>query len=157
MKRYESVELRKLQGAITSEDVLGKDVIDSGGVLLGVSDKLYLDPKTLNVLGISVDKGFLRKGFVISTEYIEEVASHAVFLNMQPATRMKGMIVFGRNGARIGKVTHVDLVQDTNKVSSIIVKTGFFSSVHVPARHIKSYDKNVFLSISKSELRDMKK
>jgi len=148
------VELKKLQGAITSEDVLGKDVIDSNGVYIGVSDKFYLDPRTMQVLGISVDKGFLRKGFVISTNYITEVAKHAVFLNIGPSTLLKGRLVFGLNGAKIGTVASVELAQDTNAVAAIVVKTGFLGMrrVRVPKEYIKSKDKNIFLNITKSEL-----
>ncbi|HLC60341.1 MAG TPA: PRC-barrel domain-containing protein [Candidatus Nanoarchaeia archaeon] len=148
------MELKKLQGAITSEDVLGKDVIDSNGVYIGVSDKFYLDPRTMQVLGISVDKGFLRKGFVISTNYITEVAKHAVFLNIGPSTLLKGRLVFGLNGAKIGTVASVELAQDTNAVAAIVVKTGFLGMrrVRVPKEYIKSKDKNIFLNITKSEL-----
>lgn len=148
------MDLKKLRGAITSEDVLGKDVIDMNGVYIGVSDKFYLDPKTMQVLGISVDKGFLRKGFVISTNYISEVTKHAVFLNMGPSTLLKGKLVFGINGARIGKVASVELSHDTNEVAALVVKTGFFgiTRVRISKEYIKSKDKNIFLNITKSEL-----
>jgi len=148
------VDLKKLRGAITSEEVLGKDVIDTNGVYLGVSDKFYLDPKTMRVLGISVDKGFLRKGFVISTNYITEVAKHAVFLNIGPSTLLKGKLVFGINGTKIGSVASVELAQDTNTVAAIIIKTGFLGMkrLRIPKEYIKSKDKNIFLNITKSEL-----
>jgi len=143
----------KLHSAITSEDVLGKDVIDSDGVFIGVSDKFYIDPKTMIILGISVDKGFLRKGFIISTQYIREVSTHAVFLNMRPSTLHKGKIVFGKNGARIGKIKHVELAQDTNAIDAIIVKDGLFGKrIRITNNYIASKETNVFLNISKLEL-----
>ena len=143
----------KLQGAITSEDVLGKDVIDSSGVFIGVSDKFYIDPKTMIILGISVDKGFLQKGFIISTQYISEVAKHAVFLNMHPVALHKGKTVFGLNGANIGKIVSVELVQDTNSIKSIIVRRGIFGKrIKISEKYIASTKANIFLNITKLQL-----
>ncbi len=146
----------KLRGAITSEDVLGKDVIDCDGVFIGVSDKFYIDPKSMAILGISVDKGFLRRGFIISVHYIREVSPHAVFLNMQPSTLHKGKIVFGKSGMRIGKIIAVDLAQDTNQINSITVKTGLWGRrIIIPQKYLESTKTNVFLNITKPELESM--
>lgn len=131
-----------LEGAITSEDVLGKDVIDSNGVFLGVSDKLYIEPKTLRVLGISVDKGFLRNGMIIATPYIREVAKHAIFLNIQPLFLLKGKEVFGCHGGKVGKVTAVESVGDTNDVAAIMVGRS-----RIPMRDIDVIGKNIILTI----------
>ena len=70
------------QNWITSDDILGKDVIDTDGNFLGVVDKLFLNEKPLGVAAISVDKGFLDKGLVLSAEYIERVSKYAVFLKI---------------------------------------------------------------------------
>lgn len=145
----------KLQGAITSEDVLGKDVIDSEGVFIGVSDKFYIDPKNMIILGVSVDKGFLRKGFIISTHYIREVSEHAVFLNMQPSTLHKGKDVIGDDGVHIGKIMGVNLAQDTNSILSIVVRPGLFRKRFViPNKYIASTRVNVFLNITNPELQE---
>jgi len=149
------MERKKLIGAITSEDVLGKDVLDSEGKLLGVSDKFYLDPKTLRVLGLSIDKGFLRSGLIISTDHVREVAKHAVFLNAQPVTRVRGMEVFDSDGARVGVVRYIELADDLNVIDAVLVKTGIFHNgkLRIPKRHIKKIETNVLLSITKAQLR----
>jgi len=131
-----------LEGSITSEDVLGKNVIDSNGRFLGVSDKLYIEPKTLRVLGVSVDKGFLRKGMIIATHYIREVAKHAIFLNIQPLFLLKGKQVFGCHGGKVGKVTAVEAVRDTNDVAAIMVGRS-----RIPMRDIGVIGKNIMLTI----------
>ncbi len=153
------MERKKLVGAITSEDVLGKDVFDSEGVLLGVSDKFYLHPKSLKVLGLSIDKGFLRSGLIISTDHVREVSTHAVFLNAQLATRVRGMQVFDSDGARVGKVKGIELVDDTNQIDAVFIKTGLFHNgkLRIPRRHIKSTEKNVLLNITKAEVQEQER
>jgi len=137
-----------LEGAITSEDVLGKDVIDSNGLFLGVSDKLYIEPKTMRVLGLSVDKGFLRKGMIIATTYVREVAKHAIFLNIQPLFLLKGKQVFGCHGGKVGKVTAVEAVGDTNGIAAIMV-----GKSRIPMRDIDMIGKNIILSITAEEVK----
>ena len=133
---------KNLEGAITSEDVLGKEVIDKNGHILGVSDKLYIEPKTLRVLGISVDKGFLRKGMIISTPYIREVAKHAIFLTIQPFFLLKGKEVFGSHGGRIGKVTSVEAKGNSNDVAAIMV-----GDTRIPISEIDVIGKNIILTV----------
>ena len=131
-----------IEGAITSEDILGKNVIDSNGRFLGVSDKLYIEPKTMLVLGISVDKGFLRKGMIIATSYVREVAKHAIFLNIEPLFLLKGKEVFDCHGDEVGKVTDVESVRDTNKIAAIKV-----GQIRIPWRDIDVIGENIILSI----------
>ena len=153
--RASTMVLKKLQGAITSDDVLGKDVIDSKGVFLGVSDKLYIDPKSMAVLGISVDSGFLKKGFIISTQYVHEVVNHAIFLNIQPASSFKGKVVLDCNGTKVGIIKNIELIDDTNDIASFFVKPGFFRrKIRIPVKFMKNLDKSLFLSITKDELYD---
>ena len=144
---------KKLRGAITSEDLLGKDVIDSTGFFLGVSDTLYINPKTMRIMGISVDKGFLQKGFIISINYIQELAKHAVFLNIQPATQLRGTMLVDRNGVNVGKVVRVELIEDTNDISAIFVRPGLFKkNIRIPIKYMKDVQRSTFLSITRDEL-----
>ena len=53
-----SIALKLLDKAITSDDLLGKDVIDLGGKFIGISEKVLIDPDSLDFIGIGVDKGF---------------------------------------------------------------------------------------------------
>ena len=142
-----------LENAITSEDLLGKDVLDKDGVLVGVTNKLYVDPESIEVLGISIDKGFLRSGLLIGAEHIEQVTPHAVFLRIRPAFRLKGMHVFDKDGARVGAVTAVSLTDDYSQISSIQVKPSRFSKpVEIPGSAIESVEDNVLLHVHKDEI-----
>ncbi len=147
-------EKNSLAGAITSEDVLGKDVIDARGAFIGVSDKLYLHPKTMKILGISVDKGFLRTGLIISANYVTEVTQYAILLNIEPSFRIKGMTVFGSAGGRIGTVLSVSLVNNSNTVQELIVKTtnSNIGTVAIPAKYLAQIEDNAFLNITTDEL-----
>lgn len=112
------------QNWITSDDILGKDVIDTNGTFLGVVDKLFLTPDTVSVQGISIDKGFLEKGLVVSRKYIERVSKYAVFLNITPLFLLLQKKVYTGTGHYIGIV--VDVTQDegkSNALESLVVKT----------------------------------
>lgn len=142
-----------LEDAITSEDLLGKDVLDKDGVLVGVSNKLYIDPESIEVLGISIDKGFLRSGLLVGAEHIEQVTPHAVFLKIRPAFRLKGMHVFDLDGARVGAVTAVTLTDDYADISSLQVKPSRFSKpVEIPGSAIGSVEDNVLLRVRREEI-----
>jgi|SRR3989338_5866284 len=151
LKRASSDEL---SSTITSDDVLGKEVIDSEGELIGVVEMLHLDPNAVEVVGITVDKGFLRTGLVIGKEYIERVASHAVFLKIRPAFKLKGMTVYDSNGDKIGIVSRVILKEDKNIIDSLIVQSSAIArELVIPSSIIKTIGDNVLLSEEKANLR----
>jgi len=143
-----------IKDVITSEDVLGKDVLDSRGAFLGVSDKLYIHPKTLKVVGISIDKGFMRKGFLIGSGHIREVTNYAVFLTIEPSFRLKGMTVFGVKGGKIGTVEAVELVPNTNTIQELVVKSSVkgLGTIKIASEYLARMEQNVFLNITTEEL-----
>ena len=65
-----SISGKDLNEAVTSDDILGKDVIDADGKFIGVTEKVFIHPNNLDFIGIEVDKGFLRKGLSIGKDYI---------------------------------------------------------------------------------------
>lgn len=141
-----------LDRAITSEDILGKDVIDPDGTFIGVTDKLLIDSKTLAVMGVSVDKGFLRKGLIIGASFIRTVTDHAVLLNTRPAYQIKGMNVFCADGSKVGSVEDITL-GPKGVIEEIRVKTRMFrDGLSIRAAHIDRIEQSVILSISSREL-----
>lgn len=151
LKRVFGEELRN---TITSDDVLGKNVIDSEGEFIGVVEMLHLNPDMVEVVGITIDKGFLRKGLVIGKEYIERVAPHAVFLKIRPAFKLKGMIVFDEKGDEIGIVSKVVLHEHKNQIDALIVKSNAFKKeIPIQADLIKTIGDNVLLNIEKKDLK----
>ena len=143
-KIYESVH----EGHFTSDDVLGKDVIDSTGEFLGVVDKIYIDPNKVEIIGISIDKGFLKKGLEVGKDYIERIAAHAIFLRIKPHYQLKGKIVFDIKGEKIGKVADIILNNNKNELVSLLVKTTF-KKINITANLIDKIGDNILLNIEK--------
>lgn len=153
-KQEKSTRPEELQHAITSEDVLGKDVIDPRGTFIGVTDKLLLSPETMEVLAISVDKGFLKKGLVIGIGHIKQVTPHAVLLATTPASQIRGMAVFCSEGTKAGTVESVVLEENSNAIQFLRVKTGTFGGhISIPQTAIEYIESNVMLNTNPEELK----
>jgi len=152
MKSRKSISGRKLDNCITSDDILGKEVIDVEGHFVGIVEKVLIDPKNLNFVGIDIDKGLLSKGLSIGKGYIERVTKHAVFLKVRVVFEIKGMTVFDKNDSKIGVVTDVELVNGRNKVGAIIVKRGINKRLRIGSEFIDKISNNVFLNVVKKEL-----
>lgn len=147
-----SISSKDLDEAITSDDILGKEVIDAEGRFIGVAEKVFIHPNTLDFIGISIDKGFLKKGLSIGKNYIERVATHAVFLNIRVAFELKGMEVFDKNGKLLGKVTGIELEGSLNKIQQLHVSGIFEKSLSIPQNLIDNIGYNVLLNVTKEEL-----
>ena len=143
---------RRIEGSITSDDILGKNVIDSQGGLAGVAEKLFIDPHTLNVIGIEVDKGVLHKGLTIGKGYIKKITPHAIFLNTTIVYEMKGMQVFDVNGAHVGKVKSIDMYGMKNAIKGIEVGHRMGRNLLVPKEVIMTVGENIMLNVPKSDL-----
>ena len=144
----------ELHNAITSDDVLGKEVIDAEGDFIGVVEMLHIDPNAVEVVGITIDKGFLRKGLVIGKDYIERVAPHAVFLKIRPAFKLKGMIVFDSQGEVMGTVAKSVLHGHKNQIESLVVRSSVFKKeIIIPSALIKNIGYNVLLNESRKNLK----
>lgn len=154
-KKY--ISGRNLSNSISSEDILGKDVIDIDGNYIGVVEKVSVDPKLFTFSSISIDKGFFKKGLTLGSNYIDRVEEHAVFLKIRVAYEIKGKIVFDVDGIRVGVVSGIDLQGNKNKIKSIHVTKNLLyaligKELIIPLRFIKSIGDNVILNISKATL-----
>ncbi len=147
-----SISSNDLKEAITSDDILGKEVIDAEGRFIGVAEKVFIHPNTLDFIGISIDKGFLKKGLSIGKNYIERVATHAVFLNIRVAFELKGMQVFDKNGKLLGSVAAVDLEGNLNKIKQLHVTGLFDKTLAIPQDFIENIGYNVLLNVTKDDL-----
>jgi len=136
---------------ITSDDILGKNVIDPDGNFIGVAEKILVDSLTIEIQGIAIDKGFLSRGLVIGKEYIERVTPHAIFLKEVSVVTFRGMQVFDSFGKLVGVVTSVTLIDGKNIIESLSVKTKK-TTLTIPQSQINLIGKNVILNIS---LKDM--
>lgn len=132
---------------ITSDDLLGKEVIDAEGEYLGITEKVLINSDNMDLAGISIDKGFLQKGLSIGKSYISRVTSHAIFLNIVPYKKMKNMRVFDNSGREVGKVTEIHLEGEINNLKGISVKTGIKKKYYVESKNIQKIGENIFLNI----------
>lgn len=138
---------RNQNNVITSDDILGKDVIDAEGKFVGVVESVLINPSTLEFVGISIDKGFLKKGLTIGKSYIEKITKYAVFLHIKLVLELKGKEVFDKNGRSLGKITEIELWGKKNKIKNLIIH-----KQKIPGDYIETIGSNVILSIHKSEL-----
>jgi len=138
---------------ITSDDVLGKDVIDSEGDFIGIVENLHISPEHFEVIGISVDKGFLKKGLFIGKGYIKRITPHAIFLSIRPAFSIKGMAVFDKEGKKIGIVKEVILTGTKNQIKNLKIRSGILRrEADVSAEQIDSIGHSVFLNVLKYDI-----
>ncbi len=154
MKQRNSLPNTALEGAITSEDVLGKDVIDKDGFVIGVTSKIYIDPQSMAVIGVMIDKGFLRSGLVVGADLISDITDHAVFLSFRPAFRLTGMHVFDCDGELVGVVRFVSLDSTQTKVISLEVRRpGLLGkTLLISGSAVSLIEDNVLLHLSLSDL-----
>jgi len=156
-----SISGRNLSKAITSEDILGKDVLDLNGDIIGVVDKVLVDPSDFNTLGISIDKGFLRKGLTVGKGYIKTITEHAVILKIRVPFELKGRSVFDSEGKFVGEVSSIDLHGEKDKIKNINVKKGFLSyflrkETHIPYHYVRKIADNIILNITREDLDKLK-
>ncbi|MEK6909230.1 MAG: PRC-barrel domain-containing protein [Nanoarchaeota archaeon] len=153
-----SISGRDLSKALTSEDLLGKEVIDFDGTFIGVIEKVLIDPNELEFVGISVDKGFLRKGLTVGRNYINKITEHAVFLKIRVSYEVKGKVVFDKDGRIIGRVSSIELYENKNQIVSLIVRPNILSflfkeEITIPSNCIREIGENVMLNVKKDDLK----
>ncbi len=93
---------------LTSDDLLGKEIVDPQGDILGVSVKLHLDLESRTILGLTIDQGMWKPDLFIGVEMIQKFGKDAIFLNRVPYSKLKGMKVYSYDGKYIGRVTEVE-------------------------------------------------
>ena len=143
---------KKINKTITSEDILGKDVIDAEGGFIGVAEKIFINPKSMDFIGISVDKGLIRSGLTVGKNYIDKITDHAIFLKIKVVYDIKGMLVFDKDGKKVGKVSSIDIYGNKNKIKNIYVKPSFHlflfkENIVIPEDCIGNIGDNVILSV----------
>jgi sporulation protein YlmC with PRC-barrel domain len=150
-----SISGKNLDKAITSDDILGKDVIDAQGRFIGVAEKVFIDSKSLDFIGINIDKGFLKTGLMIGKDYIERVTPHALFLNINVAYELKGKKIFDKHGVLIGKVSDVRLEGHKNQIHSLItypLVRGLPKKFAIDSSVIENIGYNIILQVTKDEI-----
>ena len=155
--QQKSISGKEIGEVITSEDILGKDVIDAEGAIIGIAEKVFIDLKLMNFIGISIDKGLIRSGLTIGKDYIDKIEENAIFLNIKVAYDLKGKFVFDKDGKEVGTVSSIDLYGSKNKIKNIYVKPHSFllpfkKKIIIPNEYIAALGDNVILNTMIDEL-----
>lgn len=130
---------------ITTDDILGKDVVDTQGDILGVVQKLHIDKLSKSILGITVDQGFLKPDLFIGLQYIKQFGIDTIFLNTYPINKIKGLLVLDSNGKVLGHVSDFELSKN-NQLSSINLKSGqYHEDITIFTKNIKEIGHNIVL------------
>jgi sporulation protein YlmC with PRC-barrel domain len=98
-----------MKDVITGDDILGKEALDSDGSILGIVEKLHISNKKKEIVGITVDMGFMKPDLFIGINNIRHFGIDAVLLNKVPVHKFKGLLVLGPEGEEIGRVKEVAL------------------------------------------------
>lgn len=143
---------KDLSEAYTSDDILGKEVIDSEGNFLGVAEKLFIDKSSMDFKGIAVDKGLVKKGFIVGKGYIERITEYAIFLKTSIVLELKGLIVFDKNGEKIGKINKVISNGNKNSIKELRISSMFGKEIIIPAETISTIGQNIIINLGKKDL-----
>ena len=131
-----------MENVITSDDILGKDVLDKSGDLIGVIQMIHIDKRSKQITGITIDEGFMRPDLFVGIEYVKNFGVDAIFLNIEPAQKFVGLKVFNASGKEVGKVVKIELAR--SRVKSLKVKSGLKTTI-IPAAKIKRIESSVLL------------
>jgi len=96
-----------LKKMITSDEILGKDAVDTEGQVLGVVMKIHIDKISKKITGITIDQGFMKPDLFIGISYVKNFGVDTVFINRVPASKYKGLSVLSHNGTIVGIVKEV--------------------------------------------------
>ena len=128
--------------------LIGKKVLASNGKEVGTILEIRLDPVTLNLDGIEMDRGFFGTDTFVGRKYITSLSADGAVLNMSPVADYKGLKVFDSSGKEVGTVKEVRTDGATNNISAIVVGTGILSNDAVFSRSdVKGVGESVMLNV----------
>jgi sporulation protein YlmC with PRC-barrel domain len=150
-QNYKIKEIADNKDLITSDDILGKDVIDSKGNNVGMVTQMHIDKTTKSIIGISIDSGFMKPFFYIGIDHVINFGVDSVYIQRTPSSKYIGLTVFDKYGDPIGKVIHVGFDDERNSLISITVRAGL-KKIDIPHENIKTISRNVILNIEKQDV-----
>ena len=130
---------------ITSDDILGKEAVDSQGSIIGVITKLHIDKESMKITGITVDMGFMKPDLFIGASHIRHFGIDAILLKRVPADKFKGLKVITFDGKIIGKVKNVILERTKVKEFEISGPKIFNKSFLIKYKDIKEIGDKIIL------------
>ena len=88
---------------ITSDDILGKEALDPDGEVIGVVMKLHIDRRNKQLVGVTIDQGFLKPDLFVGLESVERFGIDALFINRIALEKYHGVAVYSAGGMKIGE------------------------------------------------------
>ena len=138
-------------GIITSDDILGKDAIDTEGQIIGVVQQLRIDKHSKKIVGILIDQGFMKPDLFVGIDAIKNFGVDSVFLKRSPVSKIKGLDVYDSNGRKVG-VVH-EIIKGKSSISAILVKQGHLSKpFKIKSKFIKTIGFSVILKIPQGRI-----
>ena len=92
---------------ITSDDILGKEALDPEGEFLGIVMKIHIHRERKELVGVTIDQGFMKPDLFVGLESIEKFGIDALFINRIPLKKYIGKNVISSDGRKIGEVSNV--------------------------------------------------
>ncbi len=147
-----------LKGLITSDDVLGKDVIDIKGRYIGVLSVLHIKKDSKAITGISVDTGFMKPTVYVGINMVMNFGVDAVYISHTPGSRYLGLKVFDNKGIYVGVVRKAEYNKEESEnyfVSRILVVMGF-KKVWLPVDYVEVIGMNILLNIGSDKVLEIR-
>jgi sporulation protein YlmC with PRC-barrel domain len=136
---------------ITSDDILGKDVLDPHGDMIGVVQQLRIDKGSKNITGIVVDQGFMKPDLFIGLDFVENFGIDSIFLNKLPIPKLKGFDVYDKKGKKIGYIADIE-EKDGNPVALKVKRNVFSKPVSISTKLVKTVGFSVVLNVEESQI-----
>ena len=134
-----------MEKTINLKKLIGKKVISKGGVIIGKVCQIRINPYHLNLEGILIKRGFLRKPIYLGRSYFSHLSLDAIILNEELSLFIKGKYVFTSEGERVGKVSKVVRKGNSNELQNLVIKSLFTREISIPNSEIKHIGKSVVL------------
>lgn len=130
---------------ITSDDILGKMAVDKGGDVIGIITQLHIDKVKKEIVGITIDQGFMKPDLFVGIEHIHNFGVDSVFLNKIPYQKIKGMDILNQEGDLIGFVE--DVIIEDHKIKNIVMRKNKMTSKRslISQKHIDVIKEEVIL------------
>jgi sporulation protein YlmC with PRC-barrel domain len=136
---------------ITSDDILGKDVVDPHGDIIGIAQQLRIEKDTKKIVGVVVDQGFLKPDLYVGLDYVTNFGIDSIYINRFPVPKLRGFEVYDVKGRLVGYVS--DVAQTKERMSAIIVRRSVWKKpMSLDSKFIKSVGFSVILNLEEHEL-----
>lgn len=142
----------RFEGLITSDDILGKDVIDAMGRYIGILSILHIKKDTKMLKGISIDTGFMKPTVYVGISMVTNLGIDAIYITYTPGSRYLDLKVFDKDGAYVGKVIKTEY--EGNDVKNIVMRAGF-RKLNLDVKRINVLGRNIILNIKKDDVKKL--